>query len=56
MGNIIARLVISHMGQWGNQKPGNREQFLVHVADFIASRKYLDIEYDKLVKPDVEKQ
>ena len=47
---------IGHMGQWGNQKPGNREQFLVHVADFIASRKYLDIEYDKLVKPDVEKQ
>lgn len=41
--NILARLVYTHMGQWYHHKPGNRIQYLVHQADYIASRRYLDI-------------
>lgn len=43
--NIIAALVLAHMGEWGNQKPGNKGQFIVHLADFIASRKFIDIDW-----------
>lgn len=47
--NIIAALVLAHMGEWGNQKPGNKGQFIVHLADFIASRKFIDIDWNDLV-------
>lgn len=47
--NIIAGLVLAHMGEWGNQKPGNKGQFIVHLADFIASRKFIDIDWNDLV-------
>lgn len=46
---LIAGLVVSHMGEWGNQKPGNRGQFLVHLADYLASRKYITINWDHLL-------
>ena len=47
--NIIAALVLAHMGEWGNQKPGNKGQFIVHLADFIASRKFIDIDWNDMV-------
>lgn len=47
--NIIAALVLAHMGEWGNQKPGNKGQFIVHLADFIASRKFINIDWNDLV-------
>lgn len=47
--NIIAALVLAHMGEWGNQKPGNKGQFIVHLADFIASRKFIEIDWNDLV-------
>lgn len=49
--NIIAGLVLAHMGEWGNQKPGNKGQFIVHLADFIASRKFIDINWSSMVEP-----
>ena len=40
----IASLVLSHMGEWGMNKPGNWRAFILHLADYIASRKYITIE------------
>ena len=50
LGQLLGGLVVSHMGQWGNQKPGNRGQFLVHLADYLASRKYLDVQWQQIVE------
>lgn len=50
IGKSIATLVVSHMGQWGNQKPGSRVQFLVHLADFIASRRWITIDYTDTIE------
>lgn len=46
-GNLLAGLVVAHMGQWGNQKPGNKGQFCVHLADFIASRRNVEVHWDE---------
>ncbi len=35
----IARLILVHMGQFGNNKPANIHEFIVHLADYLASRK-----------------
>lgn len=43
--NILARLVVSHMGEWGNHKPGNRMQYLVHQADYIVSRRFINLDW-----------
>lgn len=48
IGKIIGGLVVAHMGEWGNQKPGNRGQFLVHLGDYLGSRPYLSINFDPL--------
>lgn len=48
LGKIIAGLVVSHMGTWGNQKPGNRGQFIVHLGDYLGSRPYLQVSFDPL--------
>jgi hypothetical protein len=45
-GDSIAKLVLSHMGSWGANKPGNRISFLVHLADYLASRKDILIDFD----------
>ena len=52
----IARLVSSHMGQWCNPgkwnkyddrtvlpKPEELDEFIVHLCDYLASRKYLEV-------------
>ena len=39
----ISRMVLTHMGQWGKNKPGNMNQFIVHLADYIASRKDVEV-------------
>lgn len=44
-GNLLAHLVLAHMGEWGNNKPGNRMQFLVHLADFLSSRRYINVDW-----------
>ena len=43
----IASLIETHMGQWGEKKPGNEMQFFVHLCDYIASRKYMEINFER---------
>ena len=40
---VIGQLVSAHMGQWGAVKPLTLQEQLVHTADYLASRKHLDI-------------
>ena len=52
--NFIAGVIETHMGEWtvdykGNEvltKPSNKYQKFVHMCDFLASRKFLDIKFD----------
>lgn len=52
--NFICNVVSSHMGQWntdfdGNEvlpKPSNKYQRFVHMADYLSSRKYLDVKFE----------
>lgn len=39
----VSRYVLVHMGQWGNNKPANLREFIVHLADYLASRKDLTV-------------
>lgn len=60
---FIARCVESHMGEWNTDKknpdksplpkPEDEFQFLVHLADYLASRKILDMEFANWVKPEL---
>lgn len=53
--NFIADLIKTHMGEWttdykGNEvleRPKNKYQKFVHMCDFLASRKFLDVKFDK---------
>lgn len=40
VGDIIA----AHMGQWGAKKPANLQEILVHLADYLASRKCIIVD------------
>lgn len=43
--DVIADLVSTHMGEWGKfSKIETDLQFLVHLADYLASRKTLTID------------
>lgn len=52
----INRLVSSHMGQWNRSKysdvvlplPTNRDEIIVHICDYLASRKFLEVNFDIL--------
>ena len=53
---LICSLISSHMGQWNTNfgskieilpKPQNVLQSVVHLADYLASRRYLDFNFDK---------
>jgi len=43
-GEDIARLIICHMGQWGVQQPSKLDEFIVHQADYLASRKNITVD------------
>lgn len=40
--------VRSHMGQWGTVKPFTTIDRLVHLSDYIASRNFIEINFDKV--------
>ena len=40
----ISRLVSTHMGQWGAKHPSQLDEFLVHLADYLASRKNIAVD------------
>lgn len=44
---FIADVVRTHMGQWGDEKPETDAQKLVHMADCLSSRKFLNIEFEE---------
>lgn len=53
--NNVCHLIESHMGQWNTNKyepevelpkPTTKEQQIVHLADYLASRKYLEVNLD----------
>ena len=53
---LICSLISSHMGQWNTNfgsnieilpKPQNVLQSIVHLADYLASRRYLDFNFNK---------
>lgn len=55
------RVISSHMGQWNTDykskqeilpKPNKKEEFVVHLADYLASRKYLAYQFDEWYKPE----
>lgn len=43
---FCADAIETHMGQWGTIKPSTDAQKLVHMADCLASRKFLDVNFD----------
>lgn len=59
---FIANCIESHMGQWNTQKrvsttlpkPLNKYQQIVHLCDYLASRKDLTMAFDNYEQPKVE--
>lgn len=51
--NFVAGLILSHMGPWNKDKAGNeimprpetKEELLVHLCDYMASRKIFDVTF-----------
>lgn len=43
--DLFCRAILTHMGQWGTKKPQNDIEYIVHTADYIASRNTL-LNYD----------
>ena len=52
---LVRNAIEAHMGQWnvdynGNEvlpKPHNKYQRFVHMCDFLASKKFLEVEFDE---------
>lgn len=44
----IARLVLTHMGQWGSYPPATHLEKFVHLCDYIASLKELEAEPENM--------
>ena len=52
--NFVARLISTHMGPWTRDKAGKevlpkpttKEELLVHLCDYIASRNFLDVSFE----------
>jgi len=52
--NFLCNVIETHMGQWttdykGNEileKPTNKYQKFVHMCDYLASRKFLDVKFN----------
>lgn len=42
---VIGQLVSTHMGQWGRVKPSTTQEMLVHTADYLASRKHIEVKF-----------
>ena len=51
---FISSLIASHMGPWNTNpysdiilpKPKNKYQKFVHMCDYLASRRYLDVKFE----------
>lgn len=53
--NLISSVIASHMGQFNTNSystvvlpvPNNKNQRFVHMCDYLASRKFLDVKFDE---------
>lgn len=55
--NFLCSAIESHMGQWGNPKPLTESEKMLHLADYLASRKNLEFLFpanDEAVKASSE--
>ncbi len=51
---FVSRLILTHMGPWNKDRAGNvimpvpetREELLVHLCDYIASRNFLNVYFE----------
>ena len=43
---FIADAIKTHMGQWGVDKPSTDAQKVLHIADYLASRKHIELKLD----------
>lgn len=48
---FISDAVLTHMGQFGNEQPQTDAQKLLHIADCLASRKYLEVDFNAVELP-----
>ena len=62
---LIAHVIESHMGQWNTDKrhpniilpkPTDKYQIIVHLADYLASRKDIEMKFDNLTTEEVVPQ
>lgn len=44
---FLCKAVESHMGQWSNPKPFTESEKILHLADYLASRKNLEYLFDE---------
>lgn len=44
----IGRCIASHMGRWDTPRPSDELEWFVHMCDYLASRKWIGIEMDKI--------
>ena len=61
LGSELASLILTHMGQWNTDwktkkeimpRPTTSMQKYVHMCDYLASRKYLEFNFEEAVKRD----
>ena len=46
----VQQCILTHMGVFGDIKPSTDDEKLLHLADLIASRKEIDLKFDKNVE------
>ena len=59
---LVANMIESHMGQWNTDKrsstvlplPENKYQKMIHLADYLASRKDIEVLFDGFETPKKE--
>ena len=59
---MIASMIAKHMGQWNTDKkssvelpkPNNKYARMLHLADYLASRKVLTMDFENYISPKVE--
>lgn len=52
---LLKRAISSHMGQWNKSnysnvelpKPSDKYEFFVHICDYLSSKKFLDVKFEK---------
>lgn len=44
----IAEAIETHMGQWGARHPEDELQFFVHLCDYLSSRKYMEVNFERM--------